>query len=225
MRDGSPMLRCELKECFNQCKAYGKYSEAGEDIPPGTASRYGGSGQVMFTTTAGHSAEAVQQGATYAANRKAATDKAQQSQPSIHKSKHNRKKATGTTPATPKPASPAPAAKKKPKTRKPAKTGGAAAEADQQGTTPAAKPKPEKAKANTPAVPKPKHGRSEDNGTFDAWVKGCPEGRSDLQQPKLEDNETRREFGKHTATGKEAVTRTLPATLVMPSLSGGKDYR
>ena len=81
MKDGSPMPRCELKECINQCKAYGKYSEVGEKIPPGMAKRYGGSGQGMFTTTAGHSTEAEQQGAAYAARRKAATDKTQLSQP------------------------------------------------------------------------------------------------------------------------------------------------
>ena len=134
-------------------------------------------------------------------------------------------KAKSTAPTTPKQASPAPAAKKKPRTKKAANAGGAAAEADQQGSAPAAKPKPEKARVSFADLPKPKYGRSEANGNFDAWIKGCPEGRSDLQQPKLEDNEARWEFGKHTATGKEPVTRTLPATLVMPSLSGGKDFR
>ena len=167
------------------------------------------------------------------------------SRPSIAKSKQHRKEAAG-TPAAPEPAGTTPAAKKKPTQKKAAaeaqtqKRGqGATAEADSGGKAPTAKPRPKpkpkpkpkpepkKTDANTHAtnVPMKKYGRRNSNGAFDAWIKGCPEGRSDLQQPRLEDNEARWEFGSHVTTGKQPVSRTLPATLVMPSLSGGKDHR
>ena len=78
----------------------------------------------MFTTTAGHTTEAEQQGAAYAARMKAATDEAQMKQPSIHKPKQGSKKAKSTAPPTPEPASPALAAKGKPRTKKAANAGG-----------------------------------------------------------------------------------------------------
>ena len=227
MRDGPPMPRCEFEGCLNQSKAYEKYVKNGKAIPLGMSSKYGGSGQGMFMTTADHNTDEAQHGAAYAARRKPATNGTQQGQPSISKPKQGKKKAEGATPAAPKSADTTPATKTRPKQKETAKAGGAAAEADGGGTAPVAKPKPKPKKvgANTAAVPKPKYGRCNSNGAFDAWIKGCPEGRSDLQQSRLKDNVTRWEFGSHVIIGEEPVFRALPATLVMPSLSGGKDHK
>ena len=42
------------------------------------------------------------------------------------------------------------------------------------------------------------------------------------EQPKLEDNEARWEFGSHETTNEEPVFGALPVTLVMPSISGAR---
>ena len=222
------MPRCERKECIDLSKVFKAEIEAGDVAQWVKAPKFGGvcsSTTIVYHVAPTPPPPAAQHRTPQAAGNNSSADARKQIKPKSSNSKKKDKKKPTVQPSAKPSTQP-----DYPKPKEAVKKQSTAAKAPRQG----AAAEQERAPANTsqraqpdPPKSKKKHVKlgGSNEGAFGDWIRGCPSARPGLQQPSLKDNEARWEIGSHVETGTLPVKRTLRATLVMPSLSGGKDHR